>query len=112
MSSDTNKTKFFYREIEMKDHFELDYLDTKLVDIDLDTIDVFTVVSPYEYRPDLISKKVYGDYHYGWLIALHNDFLDPVAELTVGKRIKIPDLTQYFKFYNQNTFSRKRNRRS
>ena len=111
MASDSNKTRYFYKEVELDNHLELDYLDTELVNMDIDTIDIFRVESPYEYRPDLISMKVYGDYHYGWLIALHNGFLDPVEEITLGKRVKIPDLTQYIKFYNRNAFSRKRNRK-
>jgi len=109
--SDTNKTKFFYKEVELNDRIELDYLDTDLVNIDLDTIDVFTVTAPYQYRPDLVSKRVFGDYHYGWLIAIHNDFLDPVESITIGKVIDIPDIDEYFEFFSENTYSRPRNRK-
>ena len=109
--SDTNKTKFFYKEVELGEYIELDYLDTNIVKMDLTTEDVFTVTAPYEYRPDLISMKVFGEYHYGWLIALHNDLLDPVFELTVGKRLNIPDMDEYFDFFSENTFSRRRDRK-
>ena len=109
--SDTNKTKFFYKEVVLDDRIELDYLDTELVKIDLTTIDVFTVTAPYEYRPDLISKKVFGDYHYGWLIGIHNGFLDPVMAITIGKSIDIPDIDEYFQFFSENTYSRPRNRK-
>lgn len=109
--SDTNKTKFFYREVALDDHLELDYLDTELVHIDLDTVDTFTVTAPFEYRPDLISMKVFGDYHYGWLLCIHNDVLDPVFHFTIGTRVNIPDIDQYFRFYNASTYSRPRNRK-
>ena len=108
MSSDTNKTKFFYKEKELNDYRELDYLDTNIHKMNLSTTDVFTVTAPYEYRPDLISLRVFGDYHYGWLIALHNDFLDPVFSITVGREIDIPDIDEYFDFFAENTFSRPR----
>lgn len=108
MSSDTNKTKFFYKEKELNDYRELDYLDTNIHNMRLSTSDVFVVTAPFEYRPDLISMRVFGDYHYGWLIALHNDFLDPVFSITIGREIDIPDIDEYFDFYSENTFARPR----
>lgn len=109
--SDTNKTKYFYKEVELDEHKELDYLDTEIVNINLETADVFVVTAPFEYRPDLISLKLFGDYHYGWLLSLHNDVLDPVKYYTVGRRIDVPNIDEYFRYFNENTYSRPRNRR-
>lgn len=109
--SDTNKTKYFYKEKELDDHKELDYLDTELVHMNLNTVDTFIVTAPFEYRPDLISMKVFGDYHYGWLLCLHNDVLDPVFHFEKGVSVNIPSIDQYFRYFNRNTYSRPRNRR-
>lgn len=108
--SDMEKTKFFYPEKEIDQHIELDYLNSELTKIYLRTSQTFVISSPFEYRPDLISFRMFGSYHYGWLIAMHNDFLDPVFEFTKGKEIDIPDIDQYFRFYNRNSISRSRRR--
>lgn len=110
--SDMEKTKFFYPEVAMDGHYELDYVDTDITDIDLRTATKFRITSMMQYRGDLISLKYYGSYNYAWLIALHNDFLDPIMDFEQGKLIDIPDIDQYFRFYNRNSISRPRRRRS
>lgn len=108
--SNMDSTKFFYKEKDFTVFKELDYLDTELVKINLNTVSVFVVSAPFVHRPDLVSYRLFGSYNYGWLIALHNDFLDPVMELTLGKNINVPDIDQYFRFYNRNSYSRPRTR--
>lgn len=109
--SDMEKTKFFYPEVTLGQHYELDYLDTDIHKIDLNTTATFRIPNAAEFRPDLISFKFFGSYNYGWLIAMHNDFLDPVGEFTKGKVIDIPDIDQYFRFFNANSISRPRRTR-
>jgi len=47
----------------------------------------------FEARPDLISYAAYGTAAYWWLILLANNILDPEEDLTVGKIIKIPNIS-------------------
>ena len=90
-------------ETNKKTDTEIDYLTSKFLDMKLGTDSYFTVTSVVEFRPDLISQKFYGTYNLGWLIALHNEFLDPTFDFTVGKKIKIPSITDYYKYYNRNS---------
>lgn len=108
--SDMEKTKFFYPERDLGTHKELDYLDSEIVNMYLRSIDSFTITAPFEFRPDLISFRLFGSYHYGWLIAMHNDFLDPVNDFKKGVTIDVPDIDEYFRFYNRNSISRSRRR--
>lgn len=81
-----------------------DFLDTKLIDMELPVIENYRIGTAYEFRPDLISLQFYGTHHFGWLIAYHNKFLDPVAEFYAGRLVEIPDINEYFKYFNR--FSR------
>lgn len=101
------KTRKYMYQIETVDNNEeLDYLDTPLDKLDLSTLQTVMISGPFVNRPDLISLKMYGNYHMGWLIALHNDFLDPVFDFYLGREIDIPDLDEYYRFYNANSRSR------
>jgi hypothetical protein len=82
---------------------EKDPLMTALVGMRLFTQQTYVVTAITEARLDLISYKFYNSFDYGWLIAEHNDILDPFSEVTVGKVLQIPDLMDYFRFYNRNT---------
>lgn len=82
---------------------EKDPLMTALVGMKLTTQQTYTVTGITAARLDLVSYKFYNSFDYGWLIAEHNDILDPFGEVTVGKVLKIPDLMDYFRFYNRNT---------
>lgn len=94
--------KLFYQEVDVEDNIELDYLSDRLNLMDLETADTFKIGAATEFRPDLVSQYFYGSYHYGWLIAQHNDMLDPVKEFTRGKTILIPSLDSYYRFYHRN----------
>lgn len=101
--SDMEKRKFFYPKVRIDGNEELDWLDTKFTEFDGASSQLFTISSVFEYRPDLISLKFYGSFHYGWLIAMHNDFLDPVYDFKKGIVIDIPSIDSYFDFYRNNT---------
>lgn len=81
---------------------ELDLLDTALPRMELDTMDRYRVTQVTEKRLDLISFKYYSSYDYGWLIAEHNDILNPFDEVVVGKVLRIPSLDSFYRFYNRN----------
>lgn len=82
-------------------HKEPDFLATKLIDMKLPTIENFRIGAAFVNRPDLISQKYYGNYHFGWLLAYHNDFLDMTEDFYLSRQIEIPDLNAYFKYFNR-----------
>lgn len=94
-----------FKEATVNGNIELDYLDAltkELVQVEqLTTTDTIRVTEAIKYRPDLLSLKYYGTYHLGWLIALHNNFLDPVFDFEVGTLVRIPSLEQYQSFYTR-----------
>ena len=49
---------------------------------------VITVAT--SYRPDKISKEVYGTEIYDWVILYYNGITDPFKELTPNTVLKIP----------------------
>lgn len=81
-----------------------DFINTKLIDMELPVVDNFRIGDIYEHRPDLISQKYYGNFHFGWLLAYHNKMLDMTTDFYSGRLIEIPDLNAYFKYFNR--FSR------
>lgn len=87
-------------------NIELDYLNTSLAEMELRTVQTVTVNSVFENRPDLLAFQSLGSYHLGWLIAWHNDLKDPVGELVIGKKIKIPSIDDYYRFVSRNKKTR------
>lgn len=92
--------KHFFEVHTIDGNTELDYLDRKYTEMELETSDTFRIPKVMEYRPDLISLKFYGNYHMGWLIAHHNDFLDTIFDFRAGRKIDIPSSDNYFRYYN------------
>lgn len=103
-----DKRTRLYERIEVDGNEELDYLDASIDKLDLDSTRRYRIPQALEYRPDLISYKFFGNFNLGWLIAIHNDMLDPIFEFESGKEIKIPSIDQYFRFYKRNAKRRKR----
>ena len=56
----------------------------------------YEVTAPLAHRPDLISKIYYGTEQLYWVIARVNGMVDPFAETTVGKKLRIPDRDNLF----------------
>lgn len=82
----------FYDETEKKQKYGIAFYEKPTESSD----DVFYVVQKEEeFRPDLLSEKFYGNPFYDWLICIGNGIKDPLKELTVGKRIIIPDINNY-----------------
>lgn len=40
-----------------------------------------------------LAKKLLGDVGYWWIIALYNGILDPVTDLTPGRTLQLPSVT-------------------
>lgn len=91
--------KYLYSVVEVDNNKELDYLSKDFTEMDLETSTTFRIPQVYRYRPDLISLKFFGNYHMGWLISLHNNFLDPIFDFKNGRIIDIPDMDDYFRYY-------------
>lgn len=91
----------FYSEVVVNNIKERDMLSDSLLNMDIRTIGNYRITSVTEKRPDLISLKFYGSYHYGWLLALHNGFLDSINDFVSGIEIKIPDLSDYYRDYSR-----------
>lgn len=84
------------------DDVELDYLNTNILNMNLSTVDTFTVTQATKYRPDLISLRFFGNYNMGWLISLHNGFIEGVFDYEVGVTVNIPSMNEYARFVNRN----------
>jgi hypothetical protein len=93
--------KYYYEPVSVDGIRELDYLKSKIDDMDFETATKFTITSATEQRPDLISKIFYDNFDLGWLIHTHNKILDPFTEYYIGRTIDIPFLDDYFQFYNR-----------
>ena len=51
---------------------------------------LWTVEAGYEYRMDLISYKFYGTAKYDWVLEQLNDIKDPMQDIYIGVKIKLP----------------------
>jgi hypothetical protein len=85
---------------------EKDLIMTSLNKMKLKTTEKYTVTQITQRRLDLISWKFYQSFDFGWLIAEHNNIMDPFEEVIVGKVLNIPSLTDYFRFYNRSVMVR------
>lgn len=63
----------------------------KKTDMPLSDRDIYAVITPgTEYRPDLVSQKVYGTVDFWWKIMEANNLKD-IFEFKAGLNIRIPD---------------------
>ncbi len=95
--------RHFYREERLDKNVELDYLSSTLNGMRLSTVETYRITAVTAHRPDILSFMYYGTYHLGWLLAHHNDFLDPISDFSEGTLLRIPSLTEYYQYYNRNT---------
>lgn len=97
-----NDRKDLYKKLLVDDNKEIDYLDTKLHTVEFDSYVLYTIPQFAENRIDMISYIHYGTVQLWWLIAQYNDMIDPSAEIVMGKVIRIPNVTEFYGFYNEN----------
>lgn len=95
------KRKFMYEQEVVDGDKELDYLATPFSDMDLPTVKVIRISAPFRYRPDLVSLKELGNFHMGWLLSIHNNLMDPIYDYEIGREIEIPDMDEYYRYYNR-----------
>lgn len=59
--------------------------------------DIFVDVTPeYANRADLIAHDEYGTAELDWLVLEYNNIIDPVVELVVGVRLRLPSRTRTY----------------
>lgn len=51
---------------------------------------VYAVERQYAGRPDMIASIFYNEPRYWWVIAQHNNILDPFSEMVTGRLLYIP----------------------
>lgn len=51
---------------------------------------VYAIERQFSGRPDMIASLFYNEPRYWWVIAQHNNVLDPFSELVTGRLIYIP----------------------
>ena len=98
--------QFYFKEATTENTKELDYLTGNFNKMRLETVDHFVVDAATENRPDLISLKFFGNYHFGWLIGMHNDIENLVTGFPIGRKIKLPSIDEYYRFNNRNARTR------
>ena len=92
----------FYKEVDVDDGLEYDYLSSNFHLMNLETIAEEKVSETTIGRLDLISFKHYRSYHYGWLILEHNGIIDPLEEIELGMVLAIPSIESFFRFKSRN----------
>jgi len=50
-------------------------------------------------RPDAIAFLFYQQERYWWVIAVTNNIIDPINEMTTGRILKIPDILDIYDYY-------------
>ena len=64
---------------------------------------IYTVENFYEGRLDLIALAFLNDPRYWWVIAQLNNILDPVTEITAGRKLIIPTVDRLNLMLNKKT---------
>lgn len=61
------------------------------LEVEDDTDDVFVKVPmEFQFRPDLIADKVYGNELLYWIVAVASNMIDPIAETYIGMKLRLP----------------------
>lgn len=98
--------RFLYAKVSVDGDQELDYLRTKIPEMNLSLRSTFRVTQQYVGRIDLVSYKFYNSFDFGWLILEFNDIMDPYDDIQLGTVLQIPNIEDYFSFFNRNARSR------
>lgn len=82
----------FYNEVTVNGVKELDWLNNTLSNLELAHDEAYYMVSSVDIgRPDMISWWNYDTVEYWWIICLANGIENPLTDLTVGTKLKIPN---------------------
>ena len=63
------------------------------------TIGSFIVTTEYQYRADLLARKLYGSEDYWWLIFWMSGIIDPFSGPKTGDIILIADINKLNSFF-------------
>ncbi len=100
----TTERKDLYKSKLIDNNKELDYLESEIPNIKIDKYTLYTIPQFAEGRLDLISLMHYKNVRLWWLIAQYNDLTDTTSdEVYTGRILKIPSISDYYKFYNKNS---------
>lgn len=74
-------------------NYYLDILVMPQLDTSLDD-EYYTIEKKYEYRPDILAKKLYGSEYYWFVFILRNmDVIqDPIFDFKAGTEIRLPTI--------------------
>lgn len=100
-----SERKDLYNKVMIDDNKELDLIDTQIPNFEFDSYTTFVVPQFAEGRIDIISYIHYQNVNLWWMIAQANEIVDTTTcdELYMGRVLRIPDLTEYYSFYNANS---------
>lgn len=100
----TTERKDLYKTQLIDNNKELDYLDSDIPSMKIDKFNLYTIPQYAEGRLDLISFIHYRTVNLWWLIAEFNDLTDTTEdEVYTGRILKIPSISEYYRFYNTNS---------
>lgn len=73
----------------------LSYLSAKYLNIRyiLPATDVFVVNQAYVANAPGVAFEYYGSQDYWWIVCMFNGILDPIEDLTPGRTLQLPRLT-------------------
>lgn len=74
------------------------FMKYKNIESDDDTDRAWVVEAGYEHRMDLISAKFYGTSKYDWVLEHINDIRDPIKDVSVGRKLIVPDKTRIISY--------------
>lgn len=81
------------------DRQRLDYLRAKYVDLRyvLPPVKHVVVTAAFENNLPALAHELLGDTTLWWALGLYNGIVSPLEDLTVGKQVSVPDVTELLK---------------
>lgn len=73
-----------------------DWLNARYVDLHEKVLEtLFHTVSDTDIgQPDLIAYTYYGDSNWWWLVCSYNGIVNPIVDMYLGQKLRIPSLHQ------------------
>ena len=94
------RRKYLYKRETVDRVKELDLLNTDIPTTNFSVSDEIVVTDSIAFNPSMCSMKAFGTFELGWLLMDYNDILDPYEELTIGTRLKVPSIQEFFRYFN------------
>jgi len=99
--------KSLYRHVLVDGNKEIDPLDSVIPDMEFSDDRSRSIVISEDLlgRLDLISFYLYDTSDFWWLIAQHNDLLNPMEDMYIGQVLMIPSQIDFYNIYNANAIT-------